>query len=122
MERLTVRDDEGLVALICRKGCKGGPACFECEQKAVDRLAAYEDTGLMPEDVTDLMAAHGTAIASLAEYRMKEEKQAPKCYSPDIGGGCRYLVPDGDDEPIDRCKKCPLCWGDKQRKPEDVNE
>ena len=34
-----------------------------------DRLAAYEDTGLEPENVTDLMAAHGTAIGQLAEYR-----------------------------------------------------
>lgn len=47
----------------------------------IDRLAAYEDTGLMPEDVTDLMAAHGTAIEKLAEYRMREEKKAPLCYS-----------------------------------------
>lgn len=33
------------------------------------RLAAYEDTGLEPEDVTDLLAAHGTAIGQLTEYR-----------------------------------------------------
>lgn len=33
------------------------------------RLAAYEDTGLEPGDVTDLMAAHGTAIGQLTEYR-----------------------------------------------------
>ena len=38
-------------------------------QQAADRLAAYEDTGLEPEDVTDLMAAHGTAIGQLTEYR-----------------------------------------------------
>ena len=36
---------------------------------AVDRLASYEDTGLMPDDITGLMAAHGTAIAALAQYR-----------------------------------------------------
>lgn len=35
----------------------------------VDLLAAYEDTGLEPKDVTDLMAAHGTAIGALAAYR-----------------------------------------------------
>ena len=33
------------------------------------RLAAYEDTGLEPEEVTELMAAHGTAILELSEYR-----------------------------------------------------
>lgn len=54
MERLTVRDEKGVAALACREGCKGGPACFECEQKAVDRLAAYEDTDLEPEAVAQL--------------------------------------------------------------------
>lgn len=39
------------------------------ERKAFDRLAAYEDTGLEPEDVTSLMASHGTAILALSEYR-----------------------------------------------------
>lgn len=33
------------------------------------RLAAYEDTGLEPEQVTELMAAHGTSIGQLTEYR-----------------------------------------------------
>ena len=43
MERLTERDSNGTNFLVCREGCNGGPACFECEQKAIDRLAAYED-------------------------------------------------------------------------------
>lgn len=25
------------------------------------------------------------------------------------------MVNDGDDEPIDKCKRCPLCYVDKQR-------
>lgn len=58
MERLTVRDDEGRVALVCREDCKGGPACFVCEQNAIDRLAAYEDTGLEPEAVKEHEAAY----------------------------------------------------------------
>ena len=51
----------------------------------VDRLAAYEDTGLGPEEVTELMAAHGTGILELCEYRsigpvkrLKELAQAEK--------------------------------------------
>lgn len=43
MERPTERDSNGTNFLVCREGCNGGPACFECEQKAIDRLAAYED-------------------------------------------------------------------------------
>ncbi len=33
--------------------------CIDCPafEKLVDRLGAYEDTGLEPEDVTDMMAA-----------------------------------------------------------------
>ncbi len=109
MERLTKRGTRknGYVSAI-----GSGVGCWE---KIIDRLAAYEDTGLEPNDVTDLMAAHGTAIGKLAEYRAMEEKRAPKCYSEDVGGGCRYLVNDGDDEPIAKCKRCPLCHVDKQR-------
>lgn len=109
MERLTKRGTRknGYVFAI-----GSGVGCWE---KIIDRLAAYEDTGLEPNDVTDLMAAHGTAIGKLAEYRAMEEKRAPKCYSEDVGGGCRYLVSDGDDEPIAKCKRCPLCHVDKQR-------
>lgn len=36
------------------------------------------------------------------------------CYQPD-GDGCAYQCYDGDDEPIDKCKECPLCYSDKQR-------
>lgn len=35
------------------------------------RLAAYEDTGLMPNDVTDMMAANGNAICEIV--KPKEE-------------------------------------------------
>lgn len=70
MERLTERFD----GWVMRKGCHG--PCRTCDglrcadvYPLIDRLADYEDTDLMPDDVTDLMAAHGTAIAALAEYR-----------------------------------------------------
>ena len=42
MERLTKRDDNGIY-IDCPDDCKGGPACFECERKIAERLAAYED-------------------------------------------------------------------------------
>ena len=40
--------------------------------------------------------------------------EPPPCYRPD-GDGCAYQCYDGDDEPIDKCKECPLCCSDKQR-------
>ena len=40
--------------------------------------------------------------------------ETPPCYQPD-GDGCAYQCYDGQDEPIDKCKECPLCYSDKQR-------
>lgn len=43
------------------------------------------------------------------------EKITPPCYVPD-GDGCSYQIyGDNNDEPIDRCKSCPLCQSDKVR-------
>lgn len=39
----------------------------------------------------------------------------PPCYQPD-GDGCAYQCYDGDDEPINKCKECPLCYSDKKRR------
>lgn len=47
--------------------------------------------------------------------------EAPPCYQPD-GDGCSYQCYDGDDEPIDKCKECPLCYSDKQRHHAPPNE
>ena len=32
-----------------------------------------------------------------------------------ISHGCAYQCYDGQDEPIEKCKACPLCCSDKQR-------
>lgn len=47
--------------------------------------------------------------------------ETPPCYQPD-GDGCAYQCYDGDDEPIDKCKECPLCYSDKQRHRTTLNE
>ena len=47
--------------------------------------------------------------------------ETPPCYQPD-GDGCAYQCYDGDDEPIDKCKECPLCYSDKQRHHAPPNE
>lgn len=53
----------------CSRGCTW-------EEAAWSRLAAYEDTGLMPNDVTDMMAANGNAICEIVKLR--EELQSAK--------------------------------------------
>lgn len=49
-----------------------GEDCFDDQDEnycgpAIDRLAAYEDTGLTPDDVVDLMGNHGMALSELAK-------------------------------------------------------
>lgn len=76
MERLTERYGDGYIAI---KGCatayegierKGTPA-----SNAIVRLAAYEDTGLEPEEVTELVRPKTVEIARLLE-KMCEEGSA----------------------------------------------
>lgn len=43
-----------------------------------------------------------------------QPNETPPCYQPD-GDGCAYQCYDGQDEPIEKCKACPLCCSDKQR-------
>ena len=55
MERLTYRDKDGMAMMKERGGWKSG---------GIDRLAAYEDTGMEPEDLKK--AFNETAILKLA--------------------------------------------------------
>ena len=52
---------------------------------------------------------------------LTQPNETPPCYRPD-GDGCAYQCYDGDDEPIDKCKECPLCYSDKQRHHAPPNE
>ena len=57
MERLTYRDKDGFPMMKKRGGFK---------QEGVERLAAYEDTGRTPEEVT--------ALGNLFDYVLEESK------------------------------------------------
>ena len=49
-------------------------------------------------------------------------KIMPPCYRAD-GDGCAYQIYGEDnDEPIDCCKRCPLCYSDKIRRPQAQND
>lgn len=52
---------------------------------------------------------------------LTQPNETPPCYQPD-GDGCAYQCYDGDDEPIDKCKECPLCYSDKQRHHAPLND
>ena len=50
MERLTYRDKDGMAMMKERGGWKSG---------GIDHLAAYEDTGLEPEEIERIVDAYG---------------------------------------------------------------
>ena len=54
---------------------------------------------------------------TIAALRGQREEFIPPCYQPDSGDGeCAYQIyGSDDDEPIERCKACPLCYVDKMR-------
>ena len=79
---------KGADNLECREvcQCQEDKGCKDCPiAKAFDRLAAYEDTGLMPENVEALkLSAMGKAIAEITEFdglpidRLRELAEADK--------------------------------------------
>ena len=77
MERLTERDKNGTaMAACCGENCKHNYCCenggfAECVDMddIIDRLAAYEDTGLEPEAIEHLkLAIMGKAIAKITVF------------------------------------------------------
>ena len=55
-----MRNDNGVAFWVDQRCCGGGYRMTEdqADQKRLDRLAAYEDTGLAPEEVTALQASN----------------------------------------------------------------
>jgi hypothetical protein len=94
-ERLTKRDTDGQAMMDCQKckadwtGKHGKPmadcTALYCRNRLLDRLAAYEDTGLTPESVEALkLSIMGKAITEITEFngvpiaRLKELAEADK--------------------------------------------
>lgn len=92
MERLTKRDTDGQVMMDCEK-CKAdwagrhGQPMFDCtalycRNRLKSRLAAYEDTGLTPEEVTALQKDWSDRCTVIGECggidRMRELAEADK--------------------------------------------
>lgn len=91
MERLTKRDNDGQAMMDCEKckadwtGKHGKPmddcTALYCRNRLKDRLAAYEDTHMMPSDVTSMrmdMAIIAALFNGVDVDRMKELAEADK--------------------------------------------
>lgn len=68
MDRLTKRDHDSLYYPHCFECCHGHPdadACLSCqfETTIIERLAAYEDTNLEPEDIKELCTDEVATVA-----------------------------------------------------------
>lgn len=88
---------------------------------ALNTLAAAFFRASIAMGKTDDMAEALLSAAKALRAQEEREKFSPPCYQPD-GDGCAYQCYDGQDEPIDKCKECPLCYSDKQRHREESNE
>lgn len=71
--------------------------------------------------ITNLQSVIQKVRAKAISDVIQPSNEPPPCYQPD-GDGCAYQCSDGDDEPIDKCKECPLCYSDKQRHHTPPNE
>ena len=77
-----------------------------------DLLYLYRSDGACKKTLEEQREAAEFTIAALREQR---EEFMPPCYKPD-GDGCAYQIyGTDDDEPIERCKACTLCYVDKMR-------
>lgn len=98
-ERMTKRDTDGQAMMDCEKckadwtGKHGKPmddcTALYCRNRLKDRLAAYEDTHMMPSDVTSMrmdMAIIAALFNGVDVDRMKELAEADK-------NGCVIIVP-----------------------------
>lgn len=89
MKRLTERDKNGTaMAACCGENCKHNFCCenggfAECGDMddIIDRLAAYEDTGLEPEEIEKAMDIVKSAVSAFEDFgvdRLAELAQADR--------------------------------------------
>lgn len=78
MERLTKRLDDGYAVMRCEE-CKarwrekhgtdmGSCTAVYCRNRCKDRLSAYEDTGLTPEEIKDSLVKYNYLISLVDKF------------------------------------------------------
>ena len=88
MERLTFDGNFCDIAQCRERPCPHGGSCTQ--RKVWEKLKAYEDTGLTPEEVNDVMAKAKLASAfGVAAERLRELAEADK-------GGRVVVLPEGE--------------------------
>lgn len=86
MKRLTVYDKYahagcgGVAHKMCMERCSAGMHCETCslEEEMLKRLAAYEDTGLEPEDINVMVECANEDDLGISYTRLRELAEADK--------------------------------------------
>ena len=113
-----VHDDEGNYHGLM--GCEYENAPWSGLSYALHH-EGWGDCPLCTDGAESTMGGMLFDTAEEAISALSPPNETPPCYQPD-GDGCAYQCYDGDDEPIDKCKECPLCYSDKQRHHTPPNE
>ena len=124
MERLTERDEYGNAEIIALSDVMpelyAGLSFEETNAltEALNRLAAYEDTGLAPERVTELARAEKDGRLVVLPPPAKEGDPKPECFYNELHNPWAWCLGMGksrdDDEPTERCKACWYCESVRQ--------
>ena len=98
MERLTKRNGEHVSHQDCEGSCEACNGCCGYCATMVDRLAAYENTGLAPDEVATMKnAMMGKSIAEITEFegisidRLRELAQADRMIGKEVWAQAKYL-------------------------------
>lgn len=106
MERLTEKhylaEDH---YMKCSEDCSVDMDCVDCPafDKLVERLAAYEDTGLTPEEVTAVkLALMGKTLAEITEFEGVPLDRLRELAEVDKDGRIR-IIPESQNETCGHC-------------------
>ena len=88
---------------------------FDALDMAISALRAQQEQGSGCAECSGIVYRQSASGKIVPLDQRCGAKITPPCYVPD-GDGCSYQIyGDNNDEPIDRCKSCPLCQSDKVR-------
>lgn len=121
--------DTSVCSDYCKQFCKNSSVadCDKCGiQQAIDRLTAYEDTGLTPEEIIKMKANHERRQKLLEEAISTTKKMRQKDYEPCPDCGNDFILTDNSyfgicpkcghtGKPADSPKKAIKSWNERER-------
>ena len=107
--------EEAIAYFAARRNYNPHNGNIEAERLALAALRAQQEAEKSCEQCGGILYRQTGSGKIVPLEQRCGAKITPPCYQAD-GDGCAYQIyGDDNDEPIDRCKSCPLCYGDKAR-------